>query len=60
MQQYNQKSKSNKGSISYMSMRLIKTLLLYYICSKIISFLEQKKYLLLFYFFENKVLCFEY
>lgn len=60
MQQYNQKSKSNEGSISYMSMRLIKTLLLYYICSKIISFLEQKKYLLLFYFFENKVLCFEY
>lgn len=60
MQQYNQKSKSNKDSISYMSMRLIKTLLLYYICSKIISFLEQKKYLLLFYFFENKVLCFEY
>jgi hypothetical protein len=60
MQQYNQKSKSNKVSISYMSMRLIKTLLLYYICSKIISFLEQKKYLLLFYFFENKVLCFEY
>lgn len=60
MQQYNQKSKSNKGSISYMSMRLIKTLLLYYIRSKIISFLERRKYLLLFYFFENKVLCFEY